>query len=118
MLLDQLNNASIVGIDLQLLGALEHYLDRSVGDLIFEVQPQSLSITDDLGGVLGERDEQSPRLLFYRPFPQELRTQHGLSPPRNSDNHGGGAIKNAAADECVNSLNPDNGPHVAGCGLH
>src|ERR1700681_1653488 len=107
MLLDKPDNASVVGINVQLLRTLEHDLDGSVGHLLFQVQSQSLSIANDLRRVLIQGDEQPPRLLFQRPFPQNLRAQYGLSHPRNPDDHGGGSIKDATADESVDSLNPD-----------
>src|ERR1022692_3276605 len=57
MLFDKLDNAIEVCIDVQLLRALEHDLDRPISDLIFYIQPQSLRITDDLCRVLIQGDE-------------------------------------------------------------
>src|ERR1039457_245087 len=108
MLLDNVNNASIVCVNVQLLRTLEQNLDGSGGDLLFQVKPQSLSVADNLRRVLIQGDEQSPRFLSHRPFPQNLRAQHRLSYPRYPDDHCGGPVKNAAANESVDSLNPDN----------
>src|SRR6202011_1530397 len=107
VLLDKLDDASIVCIDVSLLGTLEQDLDGSVGHLVFQVQPQSLSITDDLRWMLVQGNEQAPGFLFQRSFPQNLRAQHCLSHPRNPNDHGGRPVKNAAANESVDSLNPD-----------
>src|SRR5882762_5208853 len=104
MLLDKLYDARVVCINVQFLRTLEHDPNGSVGDLLFQVQPQSLSITDDLRRVLIERDEQASSFLFQRSFPQNLRAQHGLSYPRHTDDHGGGPIKNTAANESVDSV--------------
>ena len=67
--------------------------------------------------MLVERNQQSRLILPRHAFPQQLRAEHGFADSRDADDHGGGTVENAAADQIVERVHPDNGTLGRGCRL-
>lgn len=68
MLLNDIDDSGVVGIDIQLLRTLEIDMKHARSHLFVQVQADGLGIADDLLRVLIKRNQQSPSLLLERSF--------------------------------------------------
>ncbi len=73
------------------------------------LRPRVSELPHDLSRVLVERNQETPFPLFDHPFTQDLGGEDGFPRARNTHNHGGRPVKQSAAHQIVQSLNPDDG---------